>query len=137
DFQAEAEEVRRDQGDVFPYTMGFYLLCELVAAMNPDDLDALDDSIPLTKWVLDNLLGVVSSEQDYSRYFQGFINAQLSRKVETPLDNVKKQQNWQACYPAFLQEKISRNIPAVQVYKELLGKMGSQEVMAQMKGLRV
>jgi len=39
DFQDEAQEVTRDQGAAFPYTYGFYLICALVGAMNPDDLD--------------------------------------------------------------------------------------------------
>jgi hypothetical protein len=28
---------------------GFYLVCTLVAALNPTDLDALDESVPFTK----------------------------------------------------------------------------------------
>jgi hypothetical protein len=32
-----------------PYSFGFYLVCHLVAALNPTDLDALDESVPFTK----------------------------------------------------------------------------------------
>jgi hypothetical protein len=37
------------QGEAIPYSFGFYLVCHLVAALNPTDLDALDESVPFTK----------------------------------------------------------------------------------------
>ena len=43
DFADEREEVLNDQGMALPFTKGFYLVCQLVAAMNPDDLDAMDE----------------------------------------------------------------------------------------------
>jgi len=49
DFNDEAREVAKDQGECFPYTYGFYLICCLVAAFNPNDLDCLDDSAPIAK----------------------------------------------------------------------------------------
>src|SRR5262249_22741465 len=123
DFLAEAEEVRRDQGDVFPYTVGFYLLCQLVGAMNPNDLDALDESVPFTKGILNNLWGIRNQEKDYRRYFDGFLGAQRARKVDGPLDTInllKKQQSWEASFGAFLREKDPQNIPAVREFKEKL-----------------
>ncbi|MBS0625404.1 MAG: hypothetical protein JSS32_05080 [Verrucomicrobia bacterium] len=140
DFLAEAEEVRGDQGDVFPYTVGFYLLCQLVGAMNPNDLDALDESVPFTKWTLDNLLGVTNSEQDYRRYFDGFLRAQRERKVDGPLDTInllKKQQNWEASFGAFLRERDPQNIPAVREFKEKLQKCDAQDVAPQFGYLKV
>jgi len=62
DFNDESDEVLRDQGRALPYTKGFHLICQLVAAMNPDDLDAMDESVPFTKATLDNLLGVQHNE---------------------------------------------------------------------------
>jgi len=35
DFDDEAKEVYRDQGAALPFSFGFYLICSLVAAMNP------------------------------------------------------------------------------------------------------
>jgi hypothetical protein len=45
DYQDEKAEVQKDQGLGLPYTRGFYLIAQLVAAMNPDDLDAMDEVI--------------------------------------------------------------------------------------------
>lgn len=44
DFHDEAAEVLRDQGPALPFSQGFHLVAQLVAAMNPDDLDAMDES---------------------------------------------------------------------------------------------
>ena len=51
-------------------------MAQIVAAFNPHDLDAMDESIPFTKQVLDNLLGYQSSVEEYRYYFDGFIQAQ-------------------------------------------------------------
>ena len=40
----ESREILKDQGKALPFTVGFYLICSLVAAMNPNDLDAMDES---------------------------------------------------------------------------------------------
>merc|ERR1719262_615547 len=82
DFGDESREVLGDQGDALPYTRGFWLICQLVAAMSPDDLDAMDESVPFTKYTLDNLLGVVSNEATYQHYFDCFAKAQMQRRVE-------------------------------------------------------
>lgn len=58
-----------DQGAGFPYTYGFWLVSHLVAAINPDDLDALDEEYPLTKRTLDLLLGRRLTTQEYQQYF--------------------------------------------------------------------
>ena len=82
DFKDEGAEVLKDQGVALPYTKGFHLICTLVAAMNPDDLDAMDESVPFTKNTLDNLLGIQHNEESYRYYFDCFVNAQRARKVE-------------------------------------------------------
>eukprot|EP00957_Ditylum_brightwellii_P092306 7028190-Ditylum_brightwellii.AAC.1 len=43
DFKEEVNEVLRDQGAALPYSRGFHLIGMLVAAMNPEDLDAMDE----------------------------------------------------------------------------------------------
>jgi len=70
DFVDERNEVLKDQGTALPYTRGYWLICQLVAAINPDDLDALDESVPLTKNTLDNVLGRVHTPQEYQYYFE-------------------------------------------------------------------
>jgi hypothetical protein len=69
DFGDEAREVKKDQGDAFPYTKGLWLLSNLVAAISPNDLDALDENVPLTKFTLDDLMGRVHSAAEYDYYF--------------------------------------------------------------------
>jgi hypothetical protein len=61
--------VKKDQGDAFPYTKGLWLLSNLVASISPDDLDALDENVPLTKFTLDELMGRVHSPAEYDYYF--------------------------------------------------------------------
>jgi len=102
DFMDEAREVARDQGVALPFSKGFHLICQLVAAMNPEDLDAMDESIPFTKFTLDNLLGIVHNETSYKHYFDSFLAAQQKRVVEinpltgqeNALDRIRKNVKW-------------------------------------------
>ncbi|RUR05285.1 hypothetical protein [Legionella sp. km772] len=77
DFSDEKFEVERKQGSALPYTRGLWLLCQLVAAINPFDLDALDENLPLTKFTLDNILGRKLSPTEYQYYFEKNPNAAL------------------------------------------------------------
>lgn len=122
DFADEAREVLRDQGMALPFSKGFHLIGQLVAAMNPDDLDAMDESVPFTKSVLDNLLGVQHDEASYRHYFNCFLEAQNMRRIEGPSDRLKKSTRWN--YQDFLHAPVARNIPAVQDFKAKLARMG-------------
>ncbi len=75
DFVSERREVEHDQGPVFPYSRGFWLLSMLVGAVNPDDLDALDESFPFTLGTMNNLLGRKLSTQEYAEYWKQNPNA--------------------------------------------------------------
>jgi len=76
DFFEERKEVNNDQGPGFPYTKGFWLLCQLVSAINPHDLDALDESAPLCKQTMDNFMGRILPEMEYRElYFRKNPNA--------------------------------------------------------------
>lgn len=127
DFRDEADEVHKDQGNALPFTVGFYLICSLVAAMNPDDLDAMDESVPFTKMTLDNLLGIEHDETTYRHYFDCFLQAQRVRPIERDdygrpkrTDQLKKDVNWQALYQDFLRAPLASQIPAVQAFKNQL-----------------
>lgn len=127
DFRDEAAEVYKDQGEALPFSFGFYLICTLVAAMNPDDLDAMDESVPFTKMTLDNLLGIQHNEESYRHYFNYFVQAQRTRTVglddygrPKKTDQLKKNANWEACYQDFLRAPVARQIPAVQQFKQQL-----------------
>jgi hypothetical protein len=72
DFGDEREEVLKDQGAAFPFSYGLWILCNLVAAINPNDLDAIDESYPFSKSTLDNLdnlLGRKVTDTEYRHYF--------------------------------------------------------------------
>lgn len=127
DFKDESEEVLKDQGQALPFSRGFYLICCLVAAMNPDDLDAMDESVPFTKATLDNLLGIDNGEESYRHYFNCFIQAQKIRPIEMDgygrpkkTDQLKKDVNWEASYQDFLRAPVASQIPAVQAFKQQL-----------------
>ncbi len=122
DYRDERDEVLRDQGAGFPFTRGFHLICQLVAAMNPDDLDSMDESVPFTKWSLDNLLGLQSTDKEYRHYFDQFKAAQGKRAVETRMDRVKKDFNWESHFHSFLNTKSPKKIPAVASFKAALKK---------------
>lgn len=132
DFADEAAEVLRDQGLALPFTKGFWLICSLVAACNPDDLDAMDESVPFTKTTLNNLLGVNHDDASYKHYFDHFVKAQHARVVENDeygrpkkADQLKKNQNWQAHYQEFLRAPVANSIPVVQTFKQQLKQAGA------------
>lgn len=130
DFADEAREVLKDQGVALPYSKGFHLICELVAAMNPDDLDALDESVPFTKFTLDNLLGIVSNDASYQHYFDKFLEAQARRPVEhdertgqpKQIDLLRKNTQWN--YGDFRNASgAAKVIPHVRQFKQQIATM--------------
>lgn len=130
DFQDEMREVIKDQGDALPFSKGFYLIAALVAAMNPNDLDAMDESVPFTKTTLDNLLGITHNVETYRHYFDRFIEAQQRRPIERDdygrakeSDKLKHYFNWRIHYDSFVKAAVSRDIPAVQKFTSQLKEM--------------
>jgi len=126
DFRDESDEIIRDQGEALPFSRGFHLVCHLVAAMNPEDLDAMDESVPFTKATLDNLLGVVYNEKSYRHYFDCFIQAQRRREVITMMDQLKKKHNWNSSYQEFLKAPLANQIPSVQQFKAELKQISAR-----------
>jgi len=129
DFDDEYREVVTDQGQALPYTRGFWLICQLVAAMNPDDLDAMDESVPFTKATLDNLLGIQHNEESYKHYFDCFVQAQRAKKVELddrgqPKESDRLKKNTQWNYQEFLRAPVAKQIPQVQQYLRDLARLG-------------
>lgn len=70
DYKSERAEVIRKQGNGFPYSQGLWIMCLLVASMNPYDLDALDESTPLTHESLSNLMGRWLTTEEYASYMR-------------------------------------------------------------------
>jgi len=120
DFKDEAAEVIKDQGMALPFTRGFHLVSQLVGAMNPNDLDAMDESVPFTKTTLDNLLGIEHNEESYKHYFVHFQRAQQARPVQVASDRIKKNVDWGRSYQEFLSAPVAKQIPAVQAFQEQL-----------------
>lgn len=120
DYASEAKQVLKEQGPHFAYSYGFHILCELVGAIHPDTLDALDESIPLTKVSLDDLSGFISTEDDYRNYFYGFVNAQSEREVKTPMDAIKQRFNWMPLILGFLTAALAKFLPEVDAFKNVL-----------------
>ncbi|KAJ3219323.1 hypothetical protein HK099_004746, partial [Clydaea vesicula] len=120
DYNDEREEVLRDQGAALPFSRGFYLIGQLIAVLNPLDLDAMDESIPFTKYNLDQLLGVNHTVEEYKHYFHHFCLAQSTRQVESEFDRIKKKFNWNQYYLQFLNERNSNTFPVVIHFKQQL-----------------
>jgi hypothetical protein len=136
DYEDEMREVLADQGVAFPYTRGFWLICALVSACFPDDLDALDESVPFTKTTLDRLLGIDHTGESYKYYFECFVKAQANKKLEkkglfglrnkSKVDALKKNQNWKPYYDEFVIAPVAHQIPVVREFREKLKKLASK-----------
>ena len=124
DYGDESREVLEDQGDALPYTRGFWLICQLVAAMNPDDLDAMDESVPFTKDTLDNLLGIKHNEESYKYYFDAFVRNQNKRRGQTASDRLKKSTRWN--YQEFLTAPLAKNIRSVQQFNQQMARLSDE-----------
>jgi hypothetical protein len=70
DYQTEREEVIRAQGQVFPFTKGVWIICLLVAALDPKGLDALDERHPMTLPSLSEFLGRNVTKEEYDDYLR-------------------------------------------------------------------
>lgn len=69
DFASERKEILEDQGPVLPYSYGLWLICQLVAALNPHDLDAMDDTRPLSRFSIETILGRQVFQEEYDLYW--------------------------------------------------------------------
>jgi len=124
DFGDESREVLEDQGEALPYTRGFWLICQLVAAMNPDDLDAMDESVPFTKNTLDNLLGIQHNEESYRYYFDAFVRNQQKRRGHSASDRLKKNTRWN--YHEFLNTPVAKDIRSVQQFNQQMARISEE-----------
>ena len=115
DYMDESREILKDQGQAFPYSFGLHLVAQIVAAFNPHDLDALDESIPLTRQTLDDLLGYRSSPQEYKYYYDCFVAAQR-RLPQSHLQRTFVNQ-LPFLYTQFEAAAIATDIPAAAEYK--------------------
>ena len=77
----------------------------------------MDESVPFTKAMLDNLLGFISEEPDYRSYFEQFMQAQHRRPIEDHTDRIKKEINWFQYYPDFIRAEITSEIPVAVQFK--------------------
>ena len=70
DFNEEKKEVISKQGNAFPFTKGLWILCQLVAALDPYGLDKLDEPEYLSMEFLSLFVGRELTANDYNYYKQ-------------------------------------------------------------------
>lgn len=76
DFLAERKEVFEAHGPTFPFSRGLWMLCLILAAINPFDLDAIDSKkAPFSRKTLSEIMGRILSEQEMMRYLETNPNA--------------------------------------------------------------
>ena len=112
-FRPEQLEVLNDMGPEFPYSEAMWMLCNLTAALNPNDLDALDQHAPLSKPTLDSILGNITTAADYESYFNQHPNANYLFAED---------------YQQFLTAPITSNIPAVNLFESTLANFLNQDI---------
>ena len=119
DFIDEQQDVTRDQGRAFPYSRGLWLLANLAAARDPNGLDAMDQHAPLTKCVMDSLLGRVHTEVEYIQYFTS--HPTYIGGLITATDNLRHYQRiFEADYQLFLNAQVEGEIPSIIFFKSTL-----------------
>lgn len=112
------------QGDAFPYSYGMHLVCQIAAAYCPDDLDALDESVPLTRAVLEGLLGYATSREEYDYYFDRFVAAQSRKRGRRPFE-VRFAERLPRMRGKFEAAAVSADIEEVRRYREEMRRAGS------------
>lgn len=116
DYMDESEEVLRDQGKAFPYSYGLYLVGQLVAAFNPNDLDAMDESVPFALQTLADLLGYRPLPSEYKYYFDSFVEAQ---KLLPDLEDYRREfvAKLPSLYDEFREVNVASDIVHVRNYR--------------------
>ena len=69
----------------------------------------------------DNLLGIMHNEESYRHYWTCFQQAQKSRRIEGPSDNLKKSFRWN--YEEFLRAPVASQIPQVADFKRQMARL--------------
>ena len=125
DYGDESREILNDQGKAFPYSFGLHLVAQIVAAFNPEDLDAMDESVPFPRQILSNLLGYQSSPQEYRYYFDSFVQVQAQRRL--PLKPFQRNfvNKLPSLYAHFDSVASATLIPDVVQYKAQMKHFGS------------
>jgi len=115
--------LKSSQGDAFPYSYGMHLVCQIAAAYCPDDLDALDESVPLTRAVLEGLLGYATSAEEYGYYFDRFVAAQSRKRGRRPFE-VRFARGLPGMRGEFEAAAVSSDIEEVRRYREEMRRAG-------------
>jgi hypothetical protein len=70
DYVDEKTQVTKAQGAMYPYTRGMWLACNLAAALNPEDLNKMDQRVPFTRRTLESNGGRGLMNGEYELYFR-------------------------------------------------------------------
>jgi hypothetical protein len=131
DYLDESREILKDQGQAFPYSFGLHLVGQLVAAFCPDDLDAMDESVPFTRQTLESLLGYQSSPQEYKYYFDSFVAAQRKLPPTQTYGSSQFINKLPSLYEQFEATPLAKDIPVVAEYKRALKVHSHQRAVQQ------
>jgi hypothetical protein len=112
-FDAERLEVLNDQGPWFPYSRSVWLICSLAAALNPNDLDAIDQHAPLSMTIINMFLGRDATMTEYEGYFIQHPNATWLFKED---------------YQLFLSTAITNQIPSVREFENNLAMLLNNDI---------
>lgn len=77
DVVSETIQVIDKQGPLMPYNEGIWLICLAEGAANPNDLDALDENLPFTRFQFEELYGIKCPEERYQAYWNSNPNSFL------------------------------------------------------------
>jgi hypothetical protein len=122
DYNSELKEVIKDQGKALPYSPGMKIIGEIVGAECPDDLDAWDESVPITQHTLENVMGETVTPEEYKYYYQHF--EATNRDPQTGKD---KNEHWKSRFSDFAVTErdnphhlplVAGQMPIVQRYRE-------------------
>ena len=123
DFQDESTEIVHDQGPAFPFSRGLYLMGCAIGVCYPDDLDAMDEGVPLTKVALDGILGYITTDLQYQAYFDGMVGAQIAHARSlsqlSAADHIKFSYAvvWSRSRAAFATARSWADLPEVRDYR--------------------
>ena len=130
DYNDEGTEINLSQGKAFPFSYGLWLVGGLVAACD-QVLDSLDESAPLTKTTMSELVGYEISDAEYDFYWKEFMVAQNAKRPSSKQDKISKEYLSKWNKEDFRRATVNGDIPAVKAYrKEMLDSRDSGCVIA-------
>ena len=102
------------------------MVCQMVGANNPEDLDALDELVPISLTSFNNIMGRVLSNEEYNYYYDKFLN----NPRHSPEDRQVVQQYFANAREDFRRAVDRNTLPCVRAYRDMLKAGASRAVGA-------